>query len=239
MWVWWGPHLVNFYNDAYLPILGGKHPHALGRPAREVWAEIWDQIGGRIDDAMAGESTYSEAELLVMQRNGYPEETYYTFSFSPMPEDDGLIGGIICANSDETDRVIGARRLALLRELASRTWEAKSVADVFTLSARALASDARDMPFALLYGFEEDGARAILRGSAGIEAGHPAAPESIALDGASPWPVSEVVRGRAAAPGFAIGREIRRTAPGPWDDAPNEACCCRCRPAPRPRLAGF
>src|SRR5579883_515178 len=71
MWVWWGPELINFYNDAYLPIIGGKHPAALGRPARQVWHEIWDQIRERIAGAMAGEATYSEAEMLVMQRNGY------------------------------------------------------------------------------------------------------------------------------------------------------------------------
>src|SRR3954462_12959134 len=140
MWVWWGPELINFYNDAYLPIIGSKHPGALGRPAKEVWAEIWDQIRERIAAAMQGEASYSEAELLVMQRNGYPEETYYTFSFSPVPEEDGHIGGIVCANSDDTDRVIGARRLALLREIASRTWEANNVADVYALSARALAA---------------------------------------------------------------------------------------------------
>ena len=159
MWVWWGPELINFYNDAYLPIIGGKHPGALGQPAREVWHEIWDQIQGRIAGAMAGEATYSEAEMLIMHRNGYPEETYYTFSFSPVPEEDGTVGGIVCANTDDTDRVIGARRLALLRELASRTWDADTVDDVYALSAKALATDPRDMPFALIYRLEDDGAR--------------------------------------------------------------------------------
>src|SRR5579859_3361259 len=103
MWVWWGPELINFYNDAYLPIIGGKHPGALGQPAWLVWSEIWDQIQDRIHAAMAGESSYSEAEMLIMQRHGYPEETYYTFSFSPVPEEDGGIGGLVCANTDDTD----------------------------------------------------------------------------------------------------------------------------------------
>ena len=178
MWVWWGPQLINFYNDAYRVVLQNKHPAALGRPARQVWAEIWPQIEGRVDAAMRGEASYSEAELLIMDRSGYPEETYYTFSFSPVPGDDGGIGGIVCANTDDTDRVIGARRLALLRELASRTWEADTVEDVYALSARALATDPRDMPFALIYRFEEDGAHATLRGAAGIDAGHAAAPDS-------------------------------------------------------------
>jgi two-component sensor histidine kinase len=222
MWVWWGPELINFYNDAYLPIIGSKHPGALGQPARTVWAEIWPQIQGRIDAAMAGESSYSEAELLVMLTSGYPEETYYTFSFSPVPEEDGHIGGIVCASSDDTDRVIGARRLALLRELASRTWEANSVAEVYTLSARALASDPRDMPFALIYALEEDGAHATLRGSTGVEAGDLCAPESIALDGPAPWPLSDVVRTQSRRITRLTGK-FTDLPKGPWEEPPEEA----------------
>lgn len=222
MWVWWGPELINFYNDAYLSIIGGKHPGALGRPARKVWAEIWPQIQTRINAAMAGESSYSEAELLIMQRNGYAEETYYTFSFSPVPQEDGAIGGIVCANTDDTDRVVGARRLALLRELASRTWEADTVADVYTLSVQALASDPRDMPFALIYALEEDGARATLRGATGIELGHSCAPESLALDAPSLWSVSDVVRTQTPRL-IRLKGKCADLPTGPWPEPPEEA----------------
>jgi two-component sensor histidine kinase len=223
MWVWWGPELINFYNDAYLPIIGGKHPGALGQPARQVWHEIWDQIRDRIAAAMAGEASYSEAEMLVMRRNGYPEETYYTFSFSPVPEENGQISGIVCANSDDTDRVIGARRLALLRELASRTWDAETVDDVYALSARALGSDLRDMPFALIYRLEEDGARATLRGTSGIAAGHPAAPDAITVEGSSPWPISDVIRGGARRLVGKLPEKFPDLPKGPWEDGPQEA----------------
>jgi two-component sensor histidine kinase len=223
MWVWWGPELINFYNDAYLPIIGGKHPHALGRPARQVWAEIWDQINQRIVAAMQGEASYSEAELLVMQRNGYPEETYYTFSFSPVPEEDGSIGGIVCANTDDTDRVIGARRLALLREIASRTWDANTVADVYALSAKALATDPRDMPFAMIYRLDDDGAGATLCGHCGMAAGHPAAPESLALDSGASWPISDVVRSGTRRMTTRLGEKFGPLPKGPWDDAAQDA----------------
>ena len=223
MWVWWGPQLINFYNDAYLPIIGAKHPDALGRPARQVWAEIWEQIRERIAAAMLGDASYAEAELLVMQRNGYPEETYYTFSFSPVPEEDGNIGGIVCANTDDTDRVIGARRLALLREIASRTWDANTVADVYALSVRALASDPRDMPFAMIYRIEGDGAHATLCGQSGIAPGHAAAPESIALESGALWPVGDVARSGRRRTMTRLGEKFGLLPKGPWNDAPQDA----------------
>jgi hypothetical protein len=86
IWIGWGSELIYFYNDAYKSIIGGKHPRALGLPTREVWREIWGDIGPMLDTAMSGDQgTYVEAQLLIMERNGYPEETYYTFSYSPIP----------------------------------------------------------------------------------------------------------------------------------------------------------
>jgi hypothetical protein len=223
MWLWWGPQLIHFYNDAYRFVLHDKHPDALGKPARDVWKEIWPQIQGRIGAAMKGEASYSEAELLVMNRRGYAEETYYTFSFSPVPGDDGAVGGIICANTDDTDRVIGTRRLALLRELALRTWDANTVAEVFSLSARALGTDPRDMPFTLLYRFEDAGARAILCGASGVEMGGTIAPQSIALDGTAPWPLGEVLRTGARRVVTGLAEKFPDLPRGPWPEAAQEA----------------
>src|SRR3984885_587899 len=122
IWVGWGPELSYFYNDAYIPILGGKNAWALGHPTEEVWREIWGDIEPLLQTAMGGDQgTYVESQLLIMQRNGYPEETYYTFSYSPVPNDDGSVGGIFCANSDDTTRVVGERQMALLRDLAADT----------------------------------------------------------------------------------------------------------------------
>src|SRR5580765_1511496 len=91
MWMGWGPDLTFFYNDAYARMtLGAKHPWALGRPAREVWAEIWPDIGPRIEHVLAtGEATWDQGLLLFLQRSGFPEETYHTFSYSPVHDDNG------------------------------------------------------------------------------------------------------------------------------------------------------
>ncbi|HEY4919585.1 MAG TPA: PAS domain S-box protein, partial [Xanthobacteraceae bacterium] len=131
IWVGWGRDLIYLYNDPYKSIIGGKHPWALGRPASEVWREIWTDIGPRLATAMRGdEGTYDEEQLLIMERSGYREETYYTYSYSPIPDDDGTAGGIICANTDDTKRVIGERQLALLRDLSAATAHTRSWREV-------------------------------------------------------------------------------------------------------------
>ena len=93
MFLWWGPEYINLYNDAYIPVLGARHPRALGVPAAETWREIWHEVGVQADAVYRqGASTWNDQILLVMERYGYPEETYFTFSYSPAPNDDGGIG---------------------------------------------------------------------------------------------------------------------------------------------------
>src|SRR6185503_15176556 len=100
--------------------LGKKYPWALGRPAREVWVEIWPDIGPRIGSVMTtGEATWDESLLLFLERSGYVEETYHTFSYSPLTDDDGTVAGMLCVVTEETERVIGERRMATLRDLGA------------------------------------------------------------------------------------------------------------------------
>ncbi|TFY99979.1 PAS domain-containing hybrid sensor histidine kinase/response regulator [Ramlibacter rhizophilus] len=106
MFVWWGPELVNIYNDAYAPVLGRRHPAAFGEAARTVWHEIWDVVGPQQEAVMLrGEATWNERVLLVMERNGFTEPTYFTWSYSPIYREDGRIGGLFCACTEETGRV--------------------------------------------------------------------------------------------------------------------------------------
>jgi signal transduction histidine kinase len=197
IWIGWGPDLTFLYNDAYKSIIGGKHPQALGRPTADVWREIWADIGPLLATAMGGtEGTYVEEQLLIMERNGYPEETYYTFSYSPIPGDDGQPGGIICANSEDTHRVVGDRQLALLRELAAGTVQARSWRDACARSATALARDPHDITFALLYVLEPGQETAELAAGIGLDPGAARIGDRIGLDAGGPWPIGSVARGQ-------------------------------------------
>ncbi|MEH2047232.1 ATP-binding protein [Nostoc sp.] len=194
MFVWWGEELINLYNDAYKAIIGGKHPEALGQPASYVWREIWDQVAPRAESAMLkNEGTYDEALLLIMERNGYPEETYYTFSYSPVPNDQGDTGGIICANTDDTQRIISERQLALLRELAARTADARTFDEACTLSASCLESNPYDLPFAMIYLVDPDKQEVFLAGTCRIGQNHIVVPETVALNADGVWPFAEVI----------------------------------------------
>jgi PAS domain S-box-containing protein len=194
--MYWGPEFVVLYNDAYSEILGRKHPWALGRRAREVWAEIWDVIGPMLNGVIAtGQATLSDDLLLFLERDGYPEECYFSFSFSPVHIEAGVVGGVFCAVKETTKQVIGDRRLRTLRDLAARTSEAKTVADACLRSAEVLGENASDVPFALIYLLS--GSTATLAGGAGIDINGPNSPTSVSLsadDGAAPWDVDVVAR---------------------------------------------
>ncbi|MBF6600983.1 MAG: PAS domain S-box protein [Dehalococcoidia bacterium] len=215
MFVWWGPELINLYNDAYKTIVGGKHPQALAQPASVVWREIWDQVGPRARRAVArNEGTYDEALLLIMDRNGYQEETYYTFSYSPLPDDAGGVGGIICANTEDTATVLSERGLATFREIAARTGDARSVEDACRGAAAGLATNRRDLPFAAIYLLDASRSALDLRATSGISVGHRAAPARAELAGLSVWPVDEVIRSGGA---VHLHSPIRALPHGDWD----------------------
>ena len=116
MFIAWGPELIFLYNNAYSKILGKKHPTALGQPFRQVWSDIWDDIKPLIDRALAGEATWSENLPLTMERNGFSEETWYTFSYSPIRDDEGQIGGMFCSCMETTAQVLAERRSTVERE---------------------------------------------------------------------------------------------------------------------------
>ena len=148
MWLGWGPDLMFFYNDAYVPTLGNKHPLSLGQPMREVWKEVYANVEDRIRRVMDdGIATWDQALLLLLERSGRPEETYHTFSYSPLRGDSGRVEGLMCVVTEETKRVIGERRLQSLSILAAALLPARHEADVLEAVRAALAHNQKDFPF--------------------------------------------------------------------------------------------
>ena len=151
MWLGWGPDLQFFYNDAYVPTLGLKHPSMLGKPFREVWAEVYADVEDQVARVRAGEATWNKALLLLLERSGYPEETYHSFSYSPLYGDAGSVEGLLCVVSEETDRVIGERRIEMLRQLGMALVGTSDPSGVQEAVCAILGASRRDFPFALLY----------------------------------------------------------------------------------------
>ncbi|MES2647658.1 MAG: ATP-binding protein [Bacteroidota bacterium] len=152
IWIGWGKELIKFYNDPYKSIVGGKHPLALGMPASIVWEDIWQDIGPMLKQVMEkDEGTYVESQLLIMERNGYPEETYYTFSYTPIPGDQGETAGMICANTDDTERIISERQLKTLTQLGKVLTDATSVNEIIEKSIHTIQQNQQDFPFSLFY----------------------------------------------------------------------------------------
>jgi signal transduction histidine kinase len=195
MFVWWGERLIHLYNDGYAAFLHAKHPRALGLPAPVVWEEVWPVVGPRVEFAMhRSEGTYDEALMLILLRKGFPEEMYVTFSYSPVTDDEGGFGGILCPATEETERIIGERQMALLRELGARTADARAHDEACRLAASALQTNLADLPFALIYLIDPEKRSASLIEATGISSGARAAPDAVALDAPFLWPLDEVSR---------------------------------------------
>lgn len=144
MAVFWGPDLLGIYNDGFSHILGEeKHPSALGRPAREVWAEIWDEIGPRFAEVVTqGVATWDEHQPLTLHRNGYPEECYFTWSYSALHDDDGTVAGILDVVTESTHEVVVQRRLGTVSMLSAALIETEKLTEVCRLAVSSLTRSA-------------------------------------------------------------------------------------------------
>ncbi|NYE60680.1 signal transduction histidine kinase [Duganella sp. 1224] len=153
MWMGWGEQVTFLYNDAYIDVLSmAKHPWALGRPAAEVWAEIWDICGPLADRVFTqGESTMADNVRLFMRRGDFLEETFYAFSYSPVRDESGAVAGLFCANLDVTTRYLNARRMRTLSDLSARTLQEKTVQGACAIALATIADNPDDVPFAQLY----------------------------------------------------------------------------------------
>ena len=243
MWMAWGPDLTFFCNDAYAPTLGLKQTWALGSPAASVWAEIWPDIGPRIERVLkTQEATWDQGLLLFLERSGYKEETYHTFSYSPLAGETGEVGGMLCVVTEETERVIGERHLKTLRDLGARTTNAKTVDEACRLVVTTLGENTADVPFSLLYVVAPDGKTAWLCEASQLPRGTCASPEIIELTGSNlalSWPLAESVARDGPVHITDIGSRVGDLPRGPRSISPNEAIIVPLRTASQERASAF
>ncbi|MFF3094798.1 SpoIIE family protein phosphatase [Streptomyces cyaneofuscatus] len=223
MWMAWGPELTFFCNEAYRrDTLGQKYPWALGRPSAQVWSEIWDDIAPRIDTVLNnGEATWDEGLLLFLERSGYTEESYHTFSYSPLRDDGGAVVGMLCVVSEDTKRVIGDRRMATLRDLGSDPSVIRTEQEMLDFAGEQLSRNPYDLPFTLTYLFQDDGS-ARRASVTGLGAAHPAAADILPADPAPCWPADTPARGESVLVPL-DGEPFTGLPTGAWEKAPTQA----------------
>ena len=194
----WGADFTQFYNDAYSQLIGDKHPAALGIDIRITLAEAWDTLGPTIEAVMTtGVASWIPALLLVLERSGYREESYFSVSHAPAEDDSGRIVGMLAVCSEVTQQVLGERRLRLLHELAAKVDQTQSVESTCYDAIAAIAMHSIDIPFALLYLRESDRQTLTLQGAVGLSAGAAASPHSVELgtDDNDIWSLAAAARG--------------------------------------------
>jgi PAS domain S-box-containing protein len=230
MWMAWGSDLTFLCNDAYLPTVGLKRDWVIGSRSDTVWAEIWPDIGPRIRHVLAtGEATWDEALPLYLERSGFPEETYHTFSYSPLSDDSGATTGMLCVVAEVTERVIGERQLSVLRDVGATLAAASTRAEVMKGLEACLSNGARDAPFAVVFLADRAGAprlaavhdpdRHIAAASAHAE-----------LADAAAWPLARAAHGAPVlvdlediGSGWPGGDRPRGISPDQWSEAPRQA----------------
>ena len=225
--LWWGPDYVSIYNDPYRPVLGAKHPAALGQPVRECWSEIWHVLKPLIDTPFqGGPATWNEDIFLEINRHGFVEETHFTIAYSPVPDETvpSGIGGVLATVHEISARVVAERRVVVLRDLGTGAGDAKTAEEACAVVANTLCAHSKDIPFALLYLTDADGKRVRLAGACGVGIGEAVSPPTISLEPADGgWPVSEAMRSDEMIVVDGLAARFTQVPPGPWSEPPRTA----------------
>jgi signal transduction histidine kinase len=222
MSIWWGPNLILLYNDSYRPYLGDKHP-AMGKRGLDIWGELKMDLIGMLRGALAGEkSKFQEDLLLLMERNGFQEEVYFTFSLSPIFDEDMQVVGVLDVTLETTKKVLNTRRMNLLREVSSVN-KAGTITDVCKSMAKALTTCPADLPFTLLYLFNGEN-KLVLESCTGLEPGTLASPVEVdILTSTCLWPFADVMKSMQHIKVPDIVPKFGPLPGGIWPESPNYA----------------
>lgn len=230
----WGHGNAQIYNDGYRVVCGDAHPVALGQDYSVTWASAWPAIGVPFARARSGDTSFLENQRMYLTRNGYLEETFFTFSLSPIRDESGGIGGLFHPVTETTATMLAERRTRALRDLTASLANASDFAELAGLTIATLAPFEYDLPFLLFYGLGDDGAGYRLLAQHGIAAGTPATPIALPLAADAPWPIGEVVQAAGIVELGGASTRLRGIACGPYEEPP--ACAFAMPPVPWPLL---
>lgn len=224
----WGPRNVQIYNDGYRIVCGEKHPASLGMDYKECRASAWPAIGDPFERARNGETSFLENVRMFLFRNGYLEETFFTFSLSPIRDETGGIGGLFHPVTETTATMVGERRTRAVRDLTARLAQATTTDEVFRLTVDTLAAFEFDVPFMLLYEpdpatVDQPAPQYRLHGHHGIDSGATFAPPVLSIDQPGGWPVAELMHAMTAIQVPRLRDRIGMQRCGPYDEAPDAA----------------
>ncbi|WP_306397987.1 ATP-binding protein [Telluria beijingensis] len=220
--VCWGPDDIQIYNDAYRPICGDLHPASMGAPFKVVWASALPVVGAAFERAHQGEGAYIKDQQMFLDRSGYLEEANMTFSFSPIRDESGAVGGVFHPITETTAQVLGARRSQGLRDLTASLASTRSIAEIgqqLTTHAKRMKGD---VPFLLFYQVDPESGELKLRGGGGLPPGSSLTPAAMSLDDTC-WPFARCAAERAAAQVDDVAPRLLGLACGPYEDPPRSA----------------
>ena len=246
--LWWGPQFIQIYNDAYRPVLGAKHPYpGLGQPVSKCWSEIWHILRPLIETPFhGGPATWMEDIFLEINRYGFVEETHFTIAYSPVPDEtaESGIGGVLATVHEITEKIVGERRMVVLRDLGICAVEARTASEACEAATETLAKHPEDIPFALIYLIDPDGRQARLAAATGVASHQDAAPPVIELSepGGEPqdWPLADAMRAENMVVIDDLGNRYGTALPpGPWADPPRQAVVMPIRANVAHQVAGF
>ncbi|MET0386797.1 MAG: ATP-binding protein [Polyangiales bacterium] len=222
--VTWGPEHTQIYNDGYWPICGHKHPHSMGQDFSECWASAWPAIGEAFEGALLGKTSFLENQRVFLDRNGYLEEAFFTFSFSPIRDESGQVAGLFHPVTETTATMLSERRTRILQSLMGYAASAASGDEALRAIAAGLREYEEDLPFLLLYVFDPDYRRGVLIACAGLAVGAAAAPQVCMLDASElPWPLAELIATGQVQRVDGLAERFGEFPSGPYPEAPKVA----------------
>ena len=223
----WGPGHVQIYNDGYWPICGDKHPASLGHDFRQCWKSAWPVIGAAYDTAWSGQSAYLTNMRMFLDRFGFSEETWFTFSFSPITDESGKVSGVFHPVAESTTQMLSERRAKTVHALTSRCAKAKTTAEALALASAVFEESQLDLPFVLLYVVDgQEGARYARRAiHTGMDPQSPVCPDAVDLEADTQqlWPVAEILQTGVTQQLDDIAPHLAGMTEGPYPEAPTMA----------------